>query len=133
VLFAWVGKPPWVTNAARFSDAVFAQVFDWQYWLEFRPDDPAYKEITYTGGISLETDGCLLVLRRRYEEAVTTYFVVESEQYTEYRFFASPTLRLRVTVAGNRSTTIHLTGRPLDRVKTLEEDLKSLFASEGAT
>src|ERR1700722_12801394 len=33
VLFAWIGQAPWVRNADRFSDALFARVFDWQYWL----------------------------------------------------------------------------------------------------
>ncbi|WP_337177212.1 hypothetical protein [Paludisphaera sp.] len=132
VLFAWLGEPPWVTNAERFSDAVFAQVFDWQYWLDFRPDDPEYKEIAYTGEISLETDACLQLLRRRYEETVATRFIVEGDRSTEYRFVASPTLRLTVAVAGDRSTVIRATGRPIDRVKEFEDELTSLLAGDGA-
>src|SRR6516164_9752206 len=27
VLFAWIGRPPWVKNAERFSDLVYAEVF----------------------------------------------------------------------------------------------------------
>jgi hypothetical protein len=67
VLFAWIARAPWVKNTERFSDAVFAQVFDWQYWLEFKPDDPDYREITHTGDISLKTGNCLALLRKRYE------------------------------------------------------------------
>lgn len=133
VLFAWLGEAPWVTHAERFSDAVFAQVFDWQYWLEFRPDDPGYKEIAYTSEISLETDACLQILRRRYNETVTTRFVAEGDRSTEYRFVASPTLRLTVAVAGDRSTVIRVTGRPPDRVKGFEEELNSLLAGDAAT
>ena len=63
VLFAWLGKPPWVKYSDRFSDAVFAQVFDWQYWLEFDPGDPKFKEIAFTGDIGLKNDRCVSWLR----------------------------------------------------------------------
>jgi len=126
VLFAWIGRPPWVKNAERFSDAVFAEVFDWQYWLEFKPDDPAYKEITYYGELNFKTDGCLGVLRKHYEEAVTTSFITDETHYTEYRFIKSPVLRMTVLVAGDGSTNIRVTGRPMESVKALEAELKSL-------
>lgn len=128
VLFAWIGRPPWVKNADRFSDVVFAQVFDWQYWLEFRPADPAYKEITYYGELSFKADRCVDVLRRRYEETVTTQFIVDHARYTEYRFLKSPVLRLTATVADNKSTTIRVTGRPVETVKALETELKLTLA-----
>lgn len=127
VLFAEIGKPPWVTNAERFSDAVFAQVFDWQYLLEF---ESGYKEIAHTGDVSLKTDGCLARLRHRYPETVSTRFVWERIGYTEYRFVESPTLRLTVTVADNRATDIRITGRPAEAVKALEAELKDEFAAE---
>src|SRR3989442_532333 len=46
VLWNCEGHPSWVQHAASFSDCVFAQIFDWQYWLEFDADDPTYREIT---------------------------------------------------------------------------------------
>jgi len=124
VLFAWIGRPPWVMNAQRFSDAVFAQVFDWQYWLEFKPDDPAYKEVTYYGELSFETVRGLAVLRERYIETVTTRFVVDGALYTEYRFAKSSVLRLTVTVAEDGPMSIRVTGRPMEMVKALETELK---------
>ena len=133
VLFAWLGQPPWVTNSERFSDALFAQVFDWQYWLEFRPDDPTYKEITYYGDMSLKTDCCVAVLRQRYEELVTTRFIVGNAPYTEYRFLKSSALRLTVTVAEDRSMQVRVTGRPIEEVKALEAELRSVLREENAT
>ncbi len=130
VLFAWIGRPPWVKNAERFSDAVYAQVFDWQYWLDFKPDDPGFKEITYYGELNLKTDGCLAVLRRRYEETVTTSINADGISYTEYRFIKSPVLRLTVLVAGNGSSNIRVTGRPVEAVKALEAELKSVISEE---
>src|SRR5262245_10619232 len=127
VLFAWIGRPPWVKNAERFSDAVYAEVFDWQYWLEFKADDPAYKEITYYGALNFKTDGCLAVLRKRYEETVTTSLIADDTRYTEYRFIKSPVLRLTVLVAGDGSTSIRVTGRPIEMVKALEAELRSLL------
>jgi hypothetical protein len=127
VLFAWIGRPPWVKNAERFSDVVFAQVFDWQYWLEFKPDDPAYKEITYYGELNFKTNRCLAVLRQRCEESVTTRFIADGISYTEYRFIKSPALRLTVLVAGDKSTSIRVTGRPMEAVKKFGAELKSVL------
>jgi hypothetical protein len=132
VLFAWLGRPPWVTNAERFSDAVFAQVFDWQYLLEFKLDDPAYKEIAYYGEISLETERCLAVLRRRYIETVTTRYSVDGSLSTEYRFVKSSLLRLTVTVTDDGSTSFRVTGRPVAMVKAFENELKSSLAEDKA-
>jgi hypothetical protein len=129
VLFAWIGRPPWVKNAERFSDLVYAEVFDWQYWLEFKPDDPAYKEITYYGELNFRTDGCLAALRNRYEETVTTWFLADDTRYTEFRFIKSPVLRLTVLVAGDGSTNIRVTGRPMQAVKAFEAELKSLLGA----
>lgn len=132
VLFAWIGRPPWVKNVERFSDAVYAQIFDWQYWLEFKADDPKYKEITYYGELNFKTDGCLTVLRDRYEETVTTSFIADGLRYTEYRFIKSPVLRLTVMVAHDRSTNIRVTGRPTESVKAFEAELKSLLVENNA-
>jgi hypothetical protein len=109
VLFAWIGRPPWVKNAERFSDAIYAQVFDWQYWLEFDADDPGYKEIGYTGNISLKEDCCLSLFRERYEETVSTRYVTDDNSYVDYRFVKSPALRLTVVVDANRATEIQIT------------------------
>lgn len=127
VLFAWIGQPPWVKNAERFSDAVYAQVFDWQYCLEFNPDDPAYKEITYYGELNFENDGCLAILRNHYEETVTTSFLADDTSYSEYRFIKSPVLRLTVLVVGGGATNIRVTGRPMEAVKALEAELRSVL------
>ena len=132
VLFAWIGRPPWVRNTERFSDAIYAEVFDWQYWLEFKPDDPVYKEITYYGELNFKTDDCLVVLRKRYEETVKTSFVTDDTRYVEYRFIRSPVLRLTVLVSGDGSTNIRITGRPVEAVKALEEELKSLLGASTA-
>lgn len=131
VLFAWLGRPPWVTNAERFSDAVFSQVFDWQFRLEFKPDDPNYKEIACTREIHLKTDGCIPLLRHHYEESVTTRLIVEDDYYTEYRFLGPQAQRLTVTVANGRSTTISVTGRPFEQVNAVYEELKSKLAGAG--
>lgn len=127
VLFAWIGQPPWVKNAERFSDAVYAQVFDWQYWLEFKPDDPACKEIAYYGELIFKTDRCLGVLRKRYEEAVATSYIADDNYHTEYRFIKSPVLRMTVLVVDDGSTNIRITGSPRESVKALEAELESLL------
>lgn len=131
VLFGWLGGPPWVTYAARFSDAVFAQVFDWQYRLEFRPDDPAYKEIAPTGEISLASDRCVRVLREQYEEAVSTRILADGRAYSEYRFHKSPELRVTVQVADDRSTELRVTAASTEGVRAFEGELRSRFKDAG--
>ena len=102
VLFSWIGQPPWVVHTESFSDCVFAQIFDWQYWLEFYPDGPDYKEITYTGDIDLKTDRCLSILRERFTEEVSTRYIVDECEFRDYRF--SKSLEERITViVGNLS------------------------------
>jgi hypothetical protein len=132
VLFAWIGRPPWVTNVERFSDAVFAQVFDWQYWLEFKPDEPGYKEIAYYGEVNVKTDRGLAVLRQRYKETVTTRFIAENVRYSEYRFVVSRRLRLTVMVSDSGSTNVRVTGRPMETVKALATELTSVLAADTA-
>ncbi|MCU0490495.1 MAG: hypothetical protein MUD01_02710 [Chloroflexaceae bacterium] len=127
VLFAWLNQPPWVMHSERFSDAILAQLFDWQYWLEFRPDDPTYKEIAYTGEIQLASDDCLPLLLRRYEAFPTTAFVVDDEHYHEYRFMQSHQERITVTVGPSRQTTIRITGES-SRVPALEARLRRLLS-----
>jgi hypothetical protein len=133
VLFAWIGQPPWVTNAARFSDAIYAQVFDWQYWLEFDPDDPEHKEMACAGEITLKHTRCLSLLRERYEEVVTTRFVVEGVSYAEHRFIQSPTLRMTATVDIHGAGDIRITGRDIEDVRALEAELQAHLAAEGLT
>lgn len=130
VLFGWLGNPPWVMCAERFSDAVFAQVFDWQYMLEFKADDPKYKEITYYGVIDLKTDGCLATLRQRYQELVRTQFIADGVRYCEYRFPHSSMLRVTVLVAEDRTTHVTITGRPTKAVKSLEAEWRAALKGE---
>lgn len=129
VLFAWIGKPPWVTYCERFSDCVYAQIFDWQYLLEFRADDPAFKEITYYGDIHLNTTHCVGVLRRQFQETVTTRDAINGKQSTAFRFLKSLKERMTVLVADDGLSHIRVTG-PYALVAKLEADLLELFSAE---
>jgi hypothetical protein len=132
VLYAWIGKPPWIRNVGRFSDAVYAQVFDWQYWLEFNSDDPTYKEVTYTGSIALpSTSRCIEVFRSCYEETVTTRYLVDDVSYTEYRFLKSPLERFTVMVEDSTGDAeVRISGRPLDALAALEAQWLDVFDGE---
>jgi hypothetical protein len=72
-------------------------------------------------------------LLRQNPAHYAVFLSIQVNRYTEYRFFASPTLRLMVAGAGNRSTAIHVNWRPLDQVKAVEEELKSLLVRDSAT
>jgi hypothetical protein len=132
VLYAWVGEPPWIRNAERFSDAVYAQIFDWQYKLEFKSDDPSYKEIDYTGSISLPAASrCVDVFRRCYEETVTTRYMVDDASCTEYRFLKSPLERFTVRIEDSTGDAeIEISGRPMEAVAALEAQWLNVFGGE---
>jgi hypothetical protein len=124
VLFAWIGRPPWVTYAKRFSEVVFAQIFDWQYWLEFKPNESESGEITYYGEIEAESESCLASLRKQFTELPTTRLIFDNRDWTEYRFSKSSMLRLTVSVDPDRRAHIRITGRPIEAVKAFEAELK---------
>jgi hypothetical protein len=129
VLFGWLGAAPWVEYARRFSDALFAQVFDWQYLLEFDPHNPAEKEIAYSGDIELKTDQAIQYLRDQYPEVVTTRSRIDGTNYTEYRFWKSFKERFTVMRIEGQKTSIRITGEERLVVK-LEEEMLQVFEDE---
>ncbi len=134
VVFGWLGEPPWVIHSERFSDCVFAQIFDWQYQLEFHPEDD-YKEIAFTAVVYLKSPPSAHLLGERFEPLVTTHFIItdhEGEQrYDEYRYQRSPVERIRVLVKDGGPTELHITG---DRraVLAVEAELLEWFASDNS-
>lgn len=128
VLFAWLDRPPWIVYAKKFSDYVFAQIFEWQYKLEFDPDtDEGW--ICYTGDIDLKTSKCLSTLRDRFEEVTTTNFIVDDEYYTVYRFWKSLLERISVIMIPDGTVSIEISGE-YDLVVALEADLLETFTEE---
>ena len=125
VLFACIGKVPWIQYAPRFSDAVFAQVFDWQNLVE-----------NYYGDIRLRSDRCISLLRQRFEQHATTRFIMDGRCTTEYRF--SRSLRERITVgireddaeARREGKAYLVIGRRPELVKPLEAELMQTFDDE---
>jgi len=86
-------------------------------------------DMAYSGDISLRSDRCLRYLRERFEETVSTAYVVEEERYVDFRFWRSPQERITVQVAENGSCDIRVTG-PYERVLPLEEELLEAFADD---
>jgi hypothetical protein len=128
VVFGWIGRPPWVLYAERFSDCVFAQVFDWQYQFKFGPGDDD-KEIAPTAVVRLRTRRAPAVLRQHFAELVGTQFVVEGVRYDEYRFWRSPVERLTVAVPEDDGTQIFITGA-YPAILALEADVLELLSAD---
>jgi hypothetical protein len=102
VLFGWCGAAPWIVHCLRFSDSVFAHVFDYQYAYDQQPgsnwEDDSQVE-RYTGSVPLRDAGPgLRLLRQRYPETVTTWGVADDRPFAQYRFAKSPAERMTVTV-----------------------------------
>jgi hypothetical protein len=119
VLFAWLGEPPWVTYTERFSECVFAQIFDWQY----------ENEDCYSCQIELITDRGIDLLRQQFTELVTTESQIEDDRVVEYRFWLSPELRICAQVGYEGKTIVAING--VDNLAAiLEARLLELFADE---
>jgi hypothetical protein len=148
VLFGWLGDPPWVVYTERFSEAVYAQLFDWQFhaYLDgWEPcvghdgdadedDEDGGPEIEALRDLVLRTDRHVADLRARYQEIATTRYLVEGEPYVEHRFLTHPpgiSGRLRAMVFPDRTTHISLLseGAP-GLVAQLEADLREAFKDE---
>jgi hypothetical protein len=125
VVFGWLSDEPWVVHAQRFSDCVFAQIFDWQYLLEDGPD--GYPEIGFAPAVELPGPPPLGLLRERFAEQVGTHFVADGVRYDEYRFWRHPRLRLTVLTEHGGGATITVTGEQADEVAALHAELRSMF------
>jgi hypothetical protein len=130
VLYAWNGQPPWILHCQRFSECVFARIFDRQYLFDFNdPDSPDQGEIAYSGSMSLRSSHCLKYLRQRFQETVTTHYLIYDNQFTEYRFWGDLLTHLSVRVDEDMTAHIHITGERKS-VLILEEQLQKSFGED---
>jgi len=125
VVFGWLSEEPWVRHAQRFSDCVFAQIFDWQYLLEFDAD--GHPDIGYAPTVELPQAPSLQPLRDRFAEQVSTHLIVEGVRYDEHRFWRHPGLRLNVLVRHGDGATITVTGEQPDEVDALHAELRAMW------
>ncbi|MCU0542953.1 MAG: hypothetical protein MUE44_12265 [Oscillatoriaceae cyanobacterium Prado104] len=128
VLYSDIGQPPWIVYTEKFSDFVFAQIFDWQYKLEFDTESDE-KWIVYTGNIDLKTSKRVSILRDLFEELVTTNFIIDDEPFTVYRFWKSLQERISVIIIPDGTASIEISGE-YNLVLALEADLLETFTEE---
>lgn len=125
VLFRWAGRAPWIEHSAKFSDFVFAQLFDWQYLLDFSGD---YPEMAYTGGFRISNKKCVDYFRENYTEEVATHVLIDDREYTTLRFYRRLDLRVNCGYyEENSECGIKITGKQKD-IKSLENELVSVFS-----
>ena len=127
VLYAWLGQEPWIEFSSTFSNCVYAQIFDWQYMLEFDEDGGA--EIGYYGTLNLRNSNCLAYLRKNFTETVKTRYTIECKQFDEYRFHRSIKERITVQVASDNAALMQITGE-YRLMRQLEDELLQQFADE---
>ena len=123
VRFGWVGAPPWIVGASTFSDAVFAQVFDWQCKLEFIHGEP---QMTYYAVVAYRDDAQLNSLGERFQEVATTWFCTESGRFVERRFVVTSTLRLHSCRGDDEQGIIEVMGTDASEIRTLHDELVGL-------
>lgn len=92
-------------------------------------DDPDDKEVTHRGEIWLKTDHAIGILRERFEETVTTHYLIRPERFTRYRFWKSLKERMTVMVGEDAAAHIWIRGEQ-DLVVPLEANLLEAFTDE---
>ena len=122
VLWSWYDDENWTPYAARFSDCIFAQVFDYQYQLGLHDG--------CEDTLSLRNGSVVTTLRARYEEAPETGFIIEGERWQENRFIAKDGDRLLLTSSDANQgdaevskVTLQLFGREMSRLIQLREEI----------
>jgi hypothetical protein len=129
VLFSFC-REPWTKYSDKFSDCVYAQIFDWQYQLKFDPKRRDVADIVYTGEITLKTQACVDVLRSRYREAATTWFSIEGRTTAEHRFVPSSRERIIAMLGADGEANLRAMARTLDLTVRLEAQLLEMFGDE---
>lgn len=149
VLFCWdspsfITEEPWVVDgpqvvvrAPRFSDCVYADVFDGQFghWLEFDDDGYGWDQFDeHELWIGLRATGaCLRYLRAHYEETASTQRFHEDGPVEQYRFAKSPTERLIVAdgpVVTDVAAAVRITAATSGQVAALAAELRANLADD---
>lgn len=136
VFYRWWRGGPWIVHCLRFSDSVFAHVFDYQYAYDNRPGPDEVER--YTGAVRLrDASSGLDLLRQRYPETVTTWGVFDDWPFAQYRFSKSQAERMTVYVGADHGkrgepagAIILVTGATDDLATALEAELCNEFAGQ---
>jgi hypothetical protein len=123
VLWAWLGEPPWTVYVSRFSECIYAQVFDWQYFVKDG-------EIAFHGVLSLGTEAVLATLAARFTETVETRFMVDGVPYVERRFHRALDERITATCGRDPKVTPQVANL---RIMGPEDRVRAIFAELLAT
>ena len=126
VLFGWLGQEPWVKYAETFSDAIFCQVFDWQYKLDFRGDVP---EIAYDSCFLLDSEGSIDSLAEKNDTLPSLRFEIEGVSYLSRRFALNHSTRA-VTEESPGSYSVTVTGTTQQAVDESEDALLTALAGK---
>ena len=126
----------WIQHCERFSDALFAQIFDWQYRLCF--DEDGYAEIDFSKTFNVKScDDTLAGLRDAYTEHPATQWFFETDQDSTVWRFSTPEgerILLSLDPGSSKSTDkcwIEVLAPEEDRferVRSLSEQLRKKFA-----
>jgi len=127
VLFSFCHEP-WSKYSDRFSDCVYAQIFDWQYQLEFGRGGGS--DIVYSGLISLRTQACVDVLRARYPEVATTWFSIEGGTFAEHRFLPSSRERIVAMLQPDGKASVRAMAETFDLTGRLEGQLLEMLGDD---
>jgi hypothetical protein len=113
----------WFQYSQRFSDAVFCQIFDWQYALDFSGD---YPEIAYYTNFAVTNNGIDKLMSRHLELPQTQIISDESNPLIQDRLLLPNQNRVIIT-QDNESAQITIHGLSASSIDKTEDELILYF------
>lgn len=116
----------WFQYSQRFSDAVFCQIFDWQYALDFSGDPP---EIAYYTNFTVANNGIDKLMSRHLELPQTQIISDESNPLIQYRLLL-PNGNRGIISQDNESAQITVHGLFASSIDQTEDELILYFQGD---
>jgi hypothetical protein len=116
----------WFQYSQCFSDAVFCQVFDWQYALDFSND---YPEIAYYAEFTVTNNGIDKLMLRHMELPQTQIIIDEYNPLVQYRLLLPNGNRLIIN-QDNQSAQIIVHGLSASSINQTEDEFIMYFQND---
>jgi hypothetical protein len=120
VLMSFGGEDErWFQYSKSFSDAIFCQIFDWQYALDFSGDWP---EIAYSSDFIVQPNHGIAKFIPQCQGLPQTQIVYESTRSIEHRLSLQNGIRVIITEY-NEAAQITIYGLSIDLIDRTEDEL----------
>lgn len=126
VFYSAYHREQWVPYTRSFSDFVFAQIYDWQFQIDFLPNWE--KEIGLYKSLDFESKEQYETLLADCTREPSTYYYWNGQEGETHRFSFNPEERIVVFVYDNRISA-QIMALDFARAKDIKQDLESRMSA----